>query len=186
VSKGTAAKVQTTYDDGLASPPLLVAFGEGLSNDEDRVADEGQGSGQRHPLEDALLRLGDMVVGRLLDKVAGGIGRGQELAARASGGGLSDISIRIRGDDAAGGEGGQEEDEQDERVGVLEDGDGARQALGKELRDSHGGGEERERRSETARETTTRGNGPWQMVLKSQGGESEDASCSCVLERLTS
>jgi hypothetical protein len=98
---------------------VLVLFGEGLSNDEDRVADEGQGCGQRQPLEDALLRLGDMVVGRLLDKVAGGIGGGQELAARASGGGLSDISIRIRGDDAAGGEGGQEEDEQNERVGVL-------------------------------------------------------------------
>ena len=130
---------------------MLVLFGEGLSNDEDRVADEGQGGGQRHPLEDTLLRLGDMIVGRLLDKVAGGVGGGQQLAARASGGGLSDISIRIRGDDAAGGEGGQEEDEDKQRIGVLQDGDGARQALGEGLRGSHGGEEERERRSETAR-----------------------------------
>jgi hypothetical protein len=118
------------YHDRFACPPLLLGHDQRMRNDEDRVANEGEGRGQRDPFKDALLRLGDIVVDGFFDKVAGWVGRGQRLASRAGGGGLGDISIRIRGGNAADGEGGQEEDEQENGIGILHDGDGRAQCCG--------------------------------------------------------
>ena len=62
--------------------------------------------------------------------VARGVGCGQRLASRARGGGLGDISIRIRRGDAADGEGHEEEKEHNDGVGILQCPDGLVQGLG--------------------------------------------------------
>ena len=101
-----------------------------MGNDQHRVADEGQGRGKGDPFEEALLGVGDIVVDGSLHKVASRVGCGQWLASRAGGGGFGDISIRIRGGNAAGGEGGQEEDEHKDGIGVLQHCDGVAQCGG--------------------------------------------------------
>lgn len=94
-----------------------------MRDDEDGIAEEGQGHGQREPLEDSLLRWRDVVVDRLLDKVAGGVGCGQRLASRAGGGRFGDVGVGVCRGDAAEGEGGQEEDQHKQRVGILQHGE---------------------------------------------------------------
>jgi hypothetical protein len=94
------------------------------------IADEGGGGEQGQPGEEQLLRVCDVVVGRLLHKVAGGIRGGQRLPAGAGGGGFGDISIRIRGRNAAEGEGDQKEDEQEDGVRVLQDDQGRAKGAG--------------------------------------------------------
>jgi hypothetical protein len=110
---------------------VLVLHDQRVRDDQHRVADEGQGRGERHPLEDTLLRLRHVVEDGPLDEVARGVGRGQRLAPGARRGRLGDISIRIRRGDAARGEGGQEEDEQDDGIGVLQHRHGLAQARGR-------------------------------------------------------
>jgi hypothetical protein len=117
------AAASGTYHDRLAGPPMLLLLDERMRNDQDRVADEGEGGGEREPFEDALLRLRHVVEDGLFDEVAGRIGCGQRLASRARGGRFGDISIRISSDNAAGGEGSQEEDEHKDWIGVLQNGD---------------------------------------------------------------
>jgi hypothetical protein len=95
-----------------------------MRDDYDRVADKGECSCQRHPLEQPLLRLRDIVVDRLLHEVPGRVGRGQRLASRARRGRFGDISIRIRCGDAAEGKSRQEENEHNNRIGILYNGDG--------------------------------------------------------------
>ena len=60
-------------------------------------------------------------MGSLLDEVAGGVGCGQRLASRASRGRFGDISIRFGCCYAAESEGRQEEEQHEQRVGILED-----------------------------------------------------------------
>lgn len=92
-----------------------------MRDDEHRVGDEGQGGSQREPLKDPLLRVRDIVVGGPFDEVARGIGCGERLAPRARSGWFGDISIRIRGGDAADSEGRQEEEEHEDGVRIVED-----------------------------------------------------------------
>ncbi len=99
----------TTYHDSFAGPVLFVFFNEGVGYDDDGIADKSQSSSERDPFENSFLRLRDIIVGRLLDKIASGVSCGQGLSPRAGGGGLGDINIRISGGDAADGEGDQEE-----------------------------------------------------------------------------
>jgi hypothetical protein len=120
----------SAYHDRLAGPPMLLLHDQRVGNDQDRVADEGQSRGKGDPFEDALLRVRDVVVDRSLHKVASRVGCGQRLASRAGGGGFGDISIRIRGGNAAGGEGGQEEDEHKDGIGILQHRDGFAQRGG--------------------------------------------------------
>jgi hypothetical protein len=119
------------YHDRLAGPPVLLFHDQRVRDDQHRVADEGQGRGQREPFEDALLRLGNVVVDRALDEVARGVRRGQRLASRAGGGGFGDINIRISRGDAAGGEGGEEEDQHDDGIGILQHRNRLAQARGR-------------------------------------------------------
>jgi hypothetical protein len=70
---------------------VLLLHDQRVRNDDDRVADKGEGRGQREPLEDALLRLRNIIMDRLLDEVACRVGRGQRLAPGARGGGLCDV-----------------------------------------------------------------------------------------------
>jgi hypothetical protein len=120
---------------------MLFLLRQRVHNDEHRVGDEGEGCGQREPLEDPLLGVGDIVVDGALDKVARGVSCGQGLASRARGGGLGDISIRTRRGDAADGEGHEEEQEHNDGVGILQCPDGLVQRLG--MAPSRGiGGEE--------------------------------------------
>lgn len=102
---------------------MLLLHDQRVSDDNNRIGDKGEGRGERHPLKDALLGLGDIIVHRLLDKVARGVGGRQRLASRAGGGGLGDISIRIGGGDAADGEGYEEEEQEEDGIGILQDGD---------------------------------------------------------------
>lgn len=103
---------------------MLALLRQRLRDDEDRVAEKRQGHGQREPLEDPLLGRRDVVVDRLLDKVAGGVGCGQRLASGAGRGRFGDVGVGVGCGDAADGEGGQEEDQHEQRVGVLQDGEG--------------------------------------------------------------
>lgn len=118
-----------TYHDGFASPPVLLFLDQGMGDDEDGIVDKGKSSGERDPFENSLLGVGDMVVGSPLDKIAGWVGGGQRLASRAGCSRFGDISIRLGGGDAAGGEGGQKENKHNDGVGILQDGrDGADRA----------------------------------------------------------
>jgi hypothetical protein len=119
------------YHDRLAGPPVLLLHDQRVRDDQHRVADKRQGRGERGPLEDALLRLRHVVMDRPLDEVARGIRRGQRLAPGARRGRFGDVSIRIRRGNAARGEGGQEEDEHDDGIGVLQDRHGLAQARGR-------------------------------------------------------
>lgn len=119
-----------TYHDSFAGPVLLSGLDQGVGNDNNGIADKGEGGGEGDPFKEALLGVGDVVVGRLLDEVAQRIRGGQRLASRAERGGFCDISIRIRGDDAAQGKSGEEEGEHNDGVGILQDGDGLAQRVG--------------------------------------------------------
>lgn len=91
-----------------------------MRNDHDRVAHKCKCSSQRDPFKDPLLRLRNVIVDRLFDEVASGVGCGERLASWAGCGGFGDISIRISGCDAADCKGGQKEEHQEDWVGVLE------------------------------------------------------------------
>lgn len=110
-----------THHNVVAGPPLLGLLDNGVGDGDGGIAGKGGSGKQRQPGEEQLLRVGDVVVDGPLHKVAGGIGGGQRLASRACGGGFCDISIRIRGGNAADGEGEQEEDEQKDGIAVLQD-----------------------------------------------------------------
>ena len=101
-----------------------------MRNDDDGIADKGECRCERHPFEDTLLGLGDIIVDELLDEVAGGIGGRQRLSSRAGCGRFGDISIRFRGGNAADGEGSEEEDEHNDGIGILQHGDGGAHRAG--------------------------------------------------------
>lgn len=119
-----------TYHDGFASPPVLLRLGQSVGNDYDRVADKGEGRGQRDPFKDALLGVRDIIVDQLLDEVAGRIGGRKRLSPRAGCGRFGDIRIRFRSGNAANGEGSQKEDEHNDGIGILQDGDGVAHRAG--------------------------------------------------------
>jgi hypothetical protein len=99
-----------TYHDLLASPPLLVAVDEGVGNGDDGTAHKRRRGEGQQPIEQQLLRVRDVIGDGSLHKVARRVRRGQRLACGAGGGGFDDIRIIIRREDAARGEGGEEED----------------------------------------------------------------------------
>ena len=101
---------------------MLLLLDQGMGDDEDRIADKGEGGGEGDPFEESFLRVGDIVMDRLLDKIAGWVGCGQRLAPGPGCSRFGDISIRLGGGDAAGGEGGEEEDEHNDGIGILQDG----------------------------------------------------------------
>lgn len=119
-----------TYHDVVASPPMLRLVHDGVGEAHCGIADEGGGGEEGQPGEEQLLRVCDVVVGRLLDKVAGRIGCGQGLASGARGGWFGDIRIRIRGGNAADGECDEEEDEQEYGVRVLQNDEGIANGAG--------------------------------------------------------
>ena len=110
----------SAYHDRLAGPPVLLLHDQRVGNDQDRVANEGQGRGKGDQFEDALLRWSNIVVDNFLDKVACRVGCGQLLPSRASGRGFHTICTSIGRSNAAGGEGGQEEDQHEDWVGTLQ------------------------------------------------------------------
>lgn len=120
----------STYDCGFAHPPVLLRLGQGMRNDYDGIADKGECRCEGDPFEHALLGLGDIIVDKLLDEVAGGIGGRERLSSRTGCGRFGDISIRFRGGNAADGEGSQKEDEHNDGIGILQHGDGGAHRAG--------------------------------------------------------
>jgi hypothetical protein len=120
-----------TYHGGLPAPPLVLAGIQGVHNDVNGIANEGTGGCHRQPAKHELLRMGDVVVDLALDEVAGGIRGWQRLASGAECGGLGDIGVGVGGDDAARGEGDQEEQQHDSWVRILEYLDRCAQGVGR-------------------------------------------------------
>ena len=93
-----------------------------MSEDYDDIADEAERNSHREPLEEQLLRLGEVHT-RILRRVFDGLGVfGERLPARPEGGGRrSGVVIIITGSgDAADGEGDEVDEEHDQRVGDLQ------------------------------------------------------------------
>lgn len=101
-----------------------------MDNDESGIGHEGQSGQNRQPGEDQLLGVCHIIVGLMLDKVAGWVGRGERFAAGAGGGGFLEIVAGASGDDAADGEGDEEEEQQEDGIGVLDEMHDGEEALG--------------------------------------------------------